>query len=454
MEPYPLEPFRIKMTEPVRVTTRQERETLLKTAGYNVFRLPSWSILVDLLTDSGTGAMSQDQWAALFLGDEAYAGARSFERFQTAVQEYTGKQYVLPVHQGRAAEKILAQSLIQPQDVVLSNTFFDTTLANFLFRGAQAIELPAPESHDFSSDAPFKGNVDLEALETTLKDLQRKGRRVALFTMTITNNTRGGQPVSLENLRRAAEIVKAHGVVFHIDACRASENAYFIKHREPGQEHRSIAEIVRESLSVADVVTMSTKKDGLANVGGFIATDREDLYREFSQYLVLWEGFLTYGGLSGRDLEAIAVGLRESLEEPYLAYRIGQVAYLASGLRDQGVPVYWPPGGHAVYVDAHEWIPQIPKEQFPGQALVVALYREGAVRAVELGSLMFGKEKPVERELVRMAIPRRVYTQRHLDHVLHTFERLRDQRHQLRGFRIVYEPPYLRHFLAELEPLG
>ncbi len=454
MEPYPLEPFRIKMTEPVRPTTREERERLLQKAGYNVFRLPSWSILVDLLTDSGTGAMSQEQWAALFLGDEAYAGARSFERFQAAVQDYTGKRFVLPVHQGRAAEKILAQALIQPGDTVISNTFFDTTLANFLFRGARAVELPAPESHDFESDAPFKGNVDLAALEQTLQDLKRRGQRVALFTMTITNNTRGGQPVSLDNLRRTAEVLKAYEVPFHIDACRASENAYFIKKREPGQESRSIAEIVRESLSFADVVTMSTKKDGLANVGGFIATDREDLYREFSQYLVLWEGFLTYGGLSGRDLEAIAVGLKESLEESYLAYRIGQVAYLASGLREQGVPVYWPPGGHAVYVDAKAWLPHIPREQFPGQALVVALYREGAVRAVELGSLMFGKEKQVERELVRMALPRRVYTQRHLDHVLETFGRLAPERHRLHGFRIVYEPPYLRHFLAELAPVA
>ncbi len=451
MATHPLEPFRIKMVEPIAFPSREERLHIIQKAQYNVFRIPADAIWVDLLTDSGTGAMSQEQWAALMRGDESYAGARSFQRFQEAVQLYTGKRFVLPVHQGRAAEKILAEALIQPGDAVISNTFFDTTVANFRAKGAVPIELPVQAS---APDNPFQGNADTEALRKTLKKLRSEGQRVALFTMTITNNSRGGQPVSMANLRATREILNEFDVPFHIDACRASENAYFIKTFEDGYAGRSIEEIVRESLQLADIVTMSAKKDGLANIGGFIATDREDWVQTFSQYLVLWEGFLTYGGLAGRDLEAIAVGLRESLDERYLAYRVGQVRYLAEGLREQGVPVLWPPGGHAVYVDAGAWLPHIPAHEFPGQALVIALYVEGGVRAVELGSLMFGKDRTVEKELVRLAIPRRVYTQSHLDHVLWTFQKVAEKREALTGFRILQEPPYLRHFLASLEPIG
>ena len=364
MATHPLEPFRIKMVEPIAFPSREERLHIIQKAQYNVFRIPADAIWVDLLTDSGTGAMSQEQWAALMQGDESYAGARSFQRFQEAVQSYTGKRFVLPVHQGRAAEKILAEALIQPGDAVISNTFFDTTVANFRAKGAVPIELPVQAS---APDNPFQGNVDTEALRKTLKKLRSEGQRVALFTMTITNNSRGGQPVSMANLRATREILNEFDVPFHIDACRASENAYFIKTFEDGYAGRSIEEIVRESLQLADIVTMSAKKDGLANIGGFIATDREDWVQTFSQYLVLWEGFLTYGGLAGRDLEAIAVGLRESLDERYLAYRVGQVRYLAEGLREQGVPVLWPPGGHAVYVDAGAWLPHIPAHEFPAR---------------------------------------------------------------------------------------
>ncbi len=451
MATHPLEPFRIKMVEPISFPSRDERLQILRDAHFNVFRIPSEAIWVDLLTDSGTGAMSQEQWGALMQGDESYAGARSFERFQEAVQKYTGKRLVLPVHQGRAAEKILAEVLVHPGDVVIANTFFDTTVANFKAKGATPIELPIRNT---SPDDPFQGNVDTEALRATLKSLRERGQRVALFTMTITNNSRGGQPVSMANLQATQAILKEFGVPFHIDACRASENAYFIQQFEEGYQKRPIPEIVRESLSLADIVTMSAKKDGLANIGGFIATDEPAWFQSFSQYLVLWEGFMTYGGLAGRDLEAIAVGLQESMDERYLAYRIGQVRYLAERLRAEGVPILWPPGGHAVYVDAGAWLPQIPPEAFPGQALVVALYVEGGVRAVELGSLMFGKDRAVERELVRLAIPRRVYTQTHLDHVVQTFVRVQEIRQELQGFRIVDEPPYLRHFLATLEPLG
>jgi len=454
MNTHPFEPFRIKVTEPLNLNTRETRLNVIKKAKYNLFRVPSNEIWVDLLTDSGTGAMSQEQWAGLMRGDESYAGARSFERFLEAVRLYTGKKHVIPCHQGRAGEKIIAQTLIKPGNIVVSNTFFDTTIENFRFAGGKAIEVPSRESSDLYSDFPFKGNADTQKLEEVIKNAISRGLRVSLFTMTVTNNTRGGQPVSIKNIKETKEILSKYGVLFHIDACRASENAYFIKLREPGYEDKPVGEIVREMLSYADIVTMSAKKDGLSNIGGFIATDDDELAKKFGQYLVLWEGFLTYGGIAGRDLEAIAIGLIESLDEDYLRYRIGQVFYLAESLKNRGIPVLWPPGGHAVYVDAGKFLSHIPSSEFPGQALAVALYIEGGVRSVELGSLMFGKEREVKHELVRLAIPRRVYTQSHLDHVSRTFALIEDMKHELRGFKIVYEPEYLRHFLVDLEPLG
>ena len=454
MTAHPFEPFRIKVTEPLNLNTRDERLDIIKRAKYNLFRVPSSEIWVDLLTDSGTGAMSQEQWAALMKGDESYAGARSFSRFMEAVRAYTGKNHVIPCHQGRAAEKIVAQTLIKPGDFVISNTFFDTTIENFRFAGGKPLEVPSRESFDLQSEYPFKGNADTQKLEGVIKDIISRGHKVALFTMTVTNNTRGGQPVSIENVKVTKEILSKYGIPLHIDACRASENAYFVKLREPGYGDKTIEDIVREMLGYADIVTMSAKKDGMANIGGFIATDDDKLAKKFGQYLVLWEGFLTYGGMAGRDLEAIAVGLMESLDENYLRYRIGQVYYLADSIKKLDIPVLWPPGGHAVYVDAGEFLNHIPSSEFPGQALAVALYVEGGIRSVELGSLMFGKEREVKHELVRLAIPRRVYTQSHLDHVTNTFSLIKGIKQELRGFKIVYEPEYLRHFLVDLQPLG
>jgi len=448
---YPFEPFRIKVTEPIQWTSQEERMELLKEAGYNLFFIPSRFVLVDLLTDSGTGAMSQDQWSAIFRGDEAYAGAKSFERFEATIKEITGKRFVFPVHQGRAAEKIIVASLVEKDTLAIANTFFDTTGANFRAGGAQLLNISTRESEDWESNFPFKGNMDLETLDRVLTE---RGRTVSAVLMTVTNNSGGGQPVSLLNMKRVRELTEKHGVPLILDACRVAENAYFVKTREEGQSNRKIEDIVKEFFSLSDIAFMSAKKDGLANIGGFIVTDSEKLAEKFSQFLILWEGFLTYGGLAGRDLDAISVGLKEAMDENYLRYRIGQVAYLARKLRELGIPILWPPGGHAVYVDAGSWLPHIPKSQFPGQSLVVALYLEGGIRAVEIGSLMFGKEMEVKREMVRLAVPRRVYTQSHLDYVVETFEKISLKRETLKGFKIVSEPPFLRHFLSKLEPVG
>ena len=449
---YPFEPFKIKSVEPIYLTTKEERKRILEEAGYNVFNIKSKYVTVDLLTDSGTGSMSQFQWAALMRGDESYAGASSFERFEEAVRKYTGKKHVIPTHQGRAAEKIIAHVLFSGQDglIAVSNTFFDTTRANFQFQGAEVIDLPSPKAKDIFSDEMFKGDIDLEKLEEILKT---RGDRVKLITMTVTNNTQGGQPVSIGNIKKVHELAKKYGVLLHIDACRVSENSYFVKKYEPGFEEKSIPEIVRETLSYADIVTMSAKKDGLVNIGGYIATDDEGLALKFKEMLILWEGFPTYGGLAGRDLEAIAVGLMESLDESYLEYRVGQVRYLGEGFKKAGIPVMWPTGGHAVYVEASRFLPHIKKGNFPAQALVVALYLEGGIRAVEIGSLMFGKDKEVEHEFVRFAIPRRVYTRSHMDYVIEVMRKLRDEKAHIKGLEIVYEPPYLRHFLARLKPV-
>ena len=441
-------PYKIKVVEPIRLPSRPERERLLQEAGYNVFNLRSTDVYIDLLTDSGTGAMSQAQWAALMEGDEAYAGSRSFELFQKAVQEITGYPYVLPVHQGRAAEHVFFSVTVQKDDVIPSNSHFDTTRANILFLGAKPLDLPVPEALDPELDAPFKGNMDVEALRKLLQD---KSVRIPFVMLTLTNNTMAGQPVSLSNIRAVSELARAHGIPLILDAARHAENAFFIKEREPGYSEKTPEEIAKEVFSLADGCLMSAKKDGLGNIGGFIALRDPELYERCAEKLILWEGFPTYGGLAGRDLAALAVGLKEALDPLYLRDRVEQVRWLGKELRKIGVPVYWPPGGHAVYVDAQRILPHIPREQFPGQALVCALYLEGGVRAVEVGSTMLGKEAKLE--LVRLAIPRRVYGEEHLRHVVRTFEIILEKRESLKGLKLVSGKGPLRHFRARFEPL-
>ncbi len=443
----PVEPFRVKMVEPIRRTTREEREKYLSEAGYNLFRVPAEAVFVDLLTDSGTGAMSQRQWAGLMQGDESYAGARSFYRLQDAVRDLFGLPEVIPTHQGRAAEHLLFAELVQPGKRVLSNTFFDTTRANAEVAGAEAIDLPAPEAHDLGSLAPFKGDIDLAALEAALK-AALPGEIVGVV-LTVTNNAGGGQPVSLANLRGARELCRSFRIPLIVDASRIAENAFFIREREPGYSEKAVAKIVREIGECADVITMSAKKDGLVNIGGLLALRDHDLAERIRRRMVVTEGFPTYGGLAGRDLDAMAVGLREVLEEDYLAHRIGQVRFLADLLCDLGVPIIQPPGGHGVFVDAGGFLPHIPRAQFPGQALAIALYLEGGIRSVEIGSVMFGDDPTGTRpELVRLAIPRRVYSNAQLGVVASTFAHLREHRSAIRGVAIVEEPPVLRHFTA------
>lgn len=455
--PVPFEPFRIKVVEPIRMTSRQERERLLREAHYNVFRLRSEDVLIDLLTDSGTAAMSDRQWAALFQADEAYAGARSYYRFEEVVRSLTGMPFVFPVHQGRAAEHILCTLLGGAGKVIPSNTHFDTTRANIEYTGAEAVNLPIPEALRPDSPHPFKGNMDVEALEQLIRRVGAE--RIPACFLTLTNNSLGGQPVSLANVRTVKEVLSRYGIPLFLDACRIAENAYFIKLREPGYAERTPWEIAQELFSYADGCFMSAKKDGLANIGGFIAVRDATLAERIQHLLILWEGFPTYGGLAGRDLEAIAHGLQEALEEEYLRYRIGFVATVAEKLRAAGIPIVEPPGGHAVFIDAARFAPHIPPEHFPGQALVCALYVHAGVRAVEIGSLMLGKRGrngqhiPPPLELVRLAFPRRVYTQSHMDYVVEAVAELYAQRHTLRGFRLLWEAPFLRHFTAMLEPL-
>jgi tryptophanase len=452
-----IEPFKIKMVEPIRMTTRPEREKLLSAAGHNLFLIRAEDVLIDLLTDSGTSSMSAEQWAGMMRGDESYAGARSFFVFEEQVRKLTGMKHVIPTHQGRAAEKILFTILHRPGALYLGNTHFDTTRANIEFAGDEAIDLPIPEGTVPSRYHPFKGNIDLDRLERQLEANRERARAVIL---TITNNSGGGQPVSLENIREASRIAHNYGVLFILDACRFAENAYFIKRREPGQEHRSVLEIVQEMFSYADGCTMSAKKDGLANIGGFLAVRDDRLAMEARNLLILTEGFPTYGGLAGRDLEAIAQGLSEVLDEAYLLYRVRSVEYLVDKLLHHGVPMILPAGGHAVYLDAGAFLPHVPSRQFPGQVLANELYLEGGVRGVEIGSLMFGKLDPAtgeyvapKMELVRLAIPRRVYTQSHIDYVAEVVLAVFGHRDQLRGLRLTYEAPFLRHFTARLEPV-
>jgi tryptophanase len=450
-----IEPFRIKSVEAIRFTTREQRAAALAAAGNNVFLLHADDVIIDLLTDSGTGAMSALQWAAVMQGDESYAGSRSFYRFQAAVQDLTGMEQVIPTHQGRAAERILFHTLLEPGDLVLNNFHFDTTRANVEVEHAEARDLVIPEGRIPSVVHPFKGNVDLDLLERTLV---LEGSRVRLVMVTVTNNSGGGQPVSLENLHGVRRLCDRFGKRLYLDACRFAENAWLIKQREPGQGGRTPKEIAREMFSLADGCTMSAKKDGLANIGGFLAMNDGELAERCRALLVLTEGFPTYGGLAGYDLEAIARGLEEVVEEPYLRYRIRSIEYLAEKLTAAGVPIVQPPGGHAVYLDARALLPQVPPLEYPGIALANALYLEGGVRACEIGTVMSGlradgTEEAAAMDLVRLAIPRRLYTQSHIDYVAEVVIEVARQASTLAGYRIAHAPRVLRHFTARFEPV-
>jgi tryptophanase len=458
MPNYITEPFRIKMIEPIRLIDHAERETALQYAGYNVFGLKAEDVFIDLLTDSGTGAMSQDQWAAIMRGDESYAGARSYYRLVEAVQQIFGFRYFVPTHQGRAAENILSALTVKEGSAVPSNMHFDTTYANIRARGGRPVNLVIDEAAEPANRHPFKGNLDISKLRTFIQETGPK--HIPFGMITITNNAGGGQPVSMENLRAVAEIYHEFKIPFFIDACRFAENAYFIKLREPGFADKTTLEIAREMFALADGATMSAKKDAIVNIGGLLMMNDEKLYQLTCNELILREGFPTYGGLAGRDLDAMATGLWEGLDEQYLAYRLGQTAYLAERLLKSGIGIIEPPGGHAVYVDAGRLFPHIPQNSFPGQALAVELYRQGGIRAVEIGSVMFAHPDPEtgvmvfpSLELVRLAIPRRVYTQSHLDYVAETLAQISSRREQVRGYKFTYAPKLLRHFTARFEPL-
>ncbi|MBA2255372.1 MAG: tryptophanase [Chloroflexi bacterium] len=451
-----IEPFRIHAVEPIRISTRQEREAAIEAAGWNLFNLHADDVLIDLLTDSGTGAMSRDQWAAIQRGDESYAGSPSWFEFLGSVQALWPLKHVIPTHQGRAAEKILFSVVGGPGKAIPNNTHFDTTRANIEYTGAEAIDLVIAEGKDPAALHPFKGNMDVPALERLLAERRAD---VPVVFVTITNNSGGGQPVSLANLHAVREVCDRFDVPLFFDACRFAENAWFIKVREPGQAHRSITEIVREIASLADGMTMSAKKDGLANIGGWLAVNDDRLAEQCRNLLILTEGFPTYGGLAGRDLEAIAQGLREVVNEDYLRYRIRSTAYLGDALDAAGVPLVKPFGGHAIYLDARRLLPHISPLEYPGQALAVALYVEGGIRGCEIGTVMFGRhpdgsESPASMDLVRLAIPRRTYTQSHIDYAIEVVQVVAARSDELRGFRIVDEPPALRHFTARFEPLA
>ncbi len=443
-----IEPFRIKSVEPIRWTTRPQREQLLRAAYYNLFLLPADDVLIDLLTDSGTGAMSTHQWAAVMEGDESYAGSRSFEQFRASVQDIFGYKHVIPTHQGRAAERILFSVMCKKGDVVPNNTHFDTTRANVEFVGAEAVDLVIAEGRQPSLKHPFKGNMDVGALDNLIQKVGRE--RVPLVMLTVTNNSGGGQPVSMENIKAVSSVCRRHGIPLYFDACRFAENSYFIKIRERGYEAKTPKEIAQEMFSYGDGCTMSAKKDGLANIGGFLCTNDDQLAQQEKNLLILTEGYPTYGGLAGRDLEAIAVGVQEALHEDYLRYRIASTAYLGNHIAEQGVPIVQPPGGHAVYLDARAFLPHIPPHEFPGVALANELYLEGGIRSVEIGTLMFGPT--AKMDLVRLAIPRRVYTQSHIDYVVEVILEVWKKREQIRGMKLTYEAPFLRHFTARLEP--
>ncbi len=453
-----IEPFRIKSVEPIYFTTKEERQEILKKADYNSFRIKASDVLIDLLTDSGTSAMSSNQWAGIMMGDESYAGSNSFFRFEESVRSITNMNYIIPTHQGRASEKILFTVLGGKGKYFISNTLFDTTRANIEFSGAEGIDCICEEGKHPTTPAPFKGNMDIAALR---KAIEEKGAaNIPLVMMTITNNSGGGQPVSMQNIRETRKICDEYKIPLFIDACRFAENAWFIKIREEGYAEKPVPEIAREMFSYADGCTMSAKKDAFANIGGFLAMNNLDLAIQCRNLLIITEGFTTYGGLAGRDLEAIAIGLQEVMDEHYLQYRIRSMEYLTNKLIDAGVPVMQPAGGHAVYLDAKEFLPHIPVDQYPGQTLVCALYEEGGIRAVEIGSLMFGKYDehrklvPATLELVRLAIPRRVYTQSHIDYVAEVIIDVFNRRNELKGMVITEETPLLRHFTAKLKPVN
>lgn len=451
-----IEPFRIKVVEPIRMTTRDQREGLLETAGYNPFLLKAEDVIIDLLTDSGTGAMSAEQWAGMMRGDESYAGARSYYRFFDAVHDIFGFQYVLPVHQGRAAERILFSTVCKPGDVVPNNTHFDTTRANIEHVGAVAVDLPVPQGRQPASMHPFKGNMDVTALRALIAEVGRE--KIPLVMLTVTNNSGGGQPVSMANIKTVRDVCKEHSLPLYVDACRFAENCWFIREREKGYENKAVIDIARELFSYADGATMSAKKDGLVNIGGFLATNDESLAKQEATLLILTEGFPTYGGLAGRDLEAIAVGLKEVVDHDYLRYRITSTAYLGKHLTEIGYPIVLPPGGHAIYVDAAALLSHVAPLQYPGQALLCELYLAGGIRAVEIGTVMFGKkdpktgvETPAAMELVRLAIPRRVYTQSHIDYVIEVMAEVYKGRTKMRGLKMTWQSPPLRHFTARFE---
>jgi tryptophanase len=444
-----IEPFRIKSVEPLHYTTLEERERYLEQAGYNLFHIEARHILIDLLTDSGTSAMSTEQWAAVMRGDESYAGSESFFRLKRVADDLTGFRHMIPTHQGRAAERILFTVMCKPGHVVPSNTHFDTTRANIEFTGARAVDLPIPEAADTQARLDFKGNMDVAALESLM--VSEGAASIPLVMLTVTNNSGGGQPVSMANLEAVKRVCARHGVPLYLDACRFAENAWFIREREPGYADWSPKQIAQKMFSLADGCTFSAKKDAFANIGGFLSTNDDRIAQQETNLLILTEGFPTYGGLAGRDLDAIAVGLEEVLDPDYLRYRIVSTGYLGRHIADRGVPIVEPPGGHAIYIDAARMLPHIPPHQFPGQALAVELYRHAGIRSVEIGSLMFGEA--ARHELLRLAIPRRVYTQSHIDYVVEAILEVNARKEGIRGMEIVEEPPFLRHFSARFRQL-
>lgn len=451
------EPFKIKMVEALKVTTEEYRKEALKTAKYNPFLLRADDVFIDLLTDSGTGTMSDKQWAGMMVGDESYAGARSWEHLEAVVKSLSGMEYIIPTHQGRAAERILYSIIGGSDKTFISNTHFDTTRANIEYTGAEAIDIVCKEAGDVEAFEPFKGNIDLEKLEQLIKE--RKTEDIAAVIMTVTNNSSGGQPVSMSNMKSVREICDRYQLMMVIDGCRIAENSYFVKHREKGYSDKSYREIAQEMLNLGDAFIMSAKKDGLVNMGGLLTVKDEELSVKCKNLLIISEGFTTYGGLSGRDMEALAIGLVEVFDEDYLNYRIKSTAYLGEKLKEKGIPVVWPIGGHAVYIDAKKLYNQIPVEEYPGQALVTDLYIKGGIRSVEIGSVMFGKYDeqgkliPAANELVRLAIPRRVYTQSHMDYVLDVFDDILEICDRKNGYTITYEPEFLRHFTAHFKPI-
>lgn len=455
---FPSEPFKIKVVEPIKRTTREERDRLLREAGYNLFQVPAESVYVDLLTDSGTSAMSDNQWAGLMLGDESYAGSKNYYHFEETVRSIFGYKHVIPTHQGRMAENLLFSTVVKPGMCVPNNIHFDTTRANVEHQGAEALDLVIKEAYDPHCELPFKGNMDLVRLEETINRVGRD--RIPLVMLTITNNSGGGQPVSMENIKQTRNLVNRYGIPLFFDACRFAENCFFIKEREAGYAGTPMLEIARELFSYGDGCTMSAKKDGLVNIGGFLSLNHDQWVQDITNMLILVEGFPTYGGLAGRDLEAMARGLREVLDEDYLSFRIGQVRYLGELLDQAGVPILKPVGGHAVYLNAKEFLPHLSPEEFPAQALTVALYREYGIRGVEIGTVMFGKKDPAsgttvhpELEMVRLAIPRRVYTNMQITYVAESIAELFRRRETITGLRMTYETPVLRHFTARFQPL-